>query len=273
MTYIRGNGEDYRQIPNAEKEWEIEAYPMLLADIRAAIGPYKSLTAAVPGIKRDMMAFTEATLPKILQSVDFLNVMTYDLMNRRDTYTHHHSGLDGSIEAIQSYLVSEASDPHDLNVGLGFYVKWFRTAADGSCENVPAIHCRTDMMEDPITGVDLGKAGAFSWHDEVPLELAYSFARALKYGEDDISEGLLRGHFYMDKQERVFWSWDTPHSIDEKLEKISDFFAAYRHDERRDIGGIFAWGLGEDAPRFEHLKAVNQVLGRWGAKTSEHDEL
>lgn len=269
----RGNGEDYKQIPNSEKEWEIDAYPELLAEIRAAIGSSKLLTAAVPGLERDILAFTETTLPKIFESIDFLNVMTYDLMNRRDEYTKHHSGLDESIDAIYPYLDSPVDYPQDLNVGLGFYVKWFRTAADEPCDNVPALGCWTELMEDPVTGADLGKAGAFSWHDEVPPELADSFARALKYGEDEVSEGLLRGHFYMDKQERIFWSWDTPHGIVKKLEEISDFFLGNGHDERYDVGGVFAWGLGEDAPHFEHLKAVNKVLEKWEAKTSEHQEL
>lgn len=219
-----------------------------------------------------MIAFTETTLPRIFESVDFLNVMTYDLMNRRDNYTRHHSDLQGSIDAIMTY-----SDPDgflkDLNVGLGFYVKWFRTAADGPCDIAPGIGCRTDLMEDPVTGADLGKTGAFSWHDEVPSELTESFARAMEHGVDDVHEGVLDGHCYMDKRERIFWSWDTPHSIVKKLEEISDFFAGYEQKKRDDIGGVFAWGLGEDAPHFEHLKAVNRVLERWQARVSEHQEL
>lgn len=199
--------------------------------------------------------------------------MTYDLMNRRDTHTKHHSGLDGSLGALNAYLDSPRVYTQGLNVGLGFYVKWFRTAVDKPCDFVPAIGCSTELMEDPNTGADLGKAGAFSWHDEVPSELAESFARALKYGEDEVSEGLVRGHFYMDKQQRVFWSWDTPHSIINKLEELSDFFLAPGHDKRQDIGGVFAWGLGEDAPHFEHLKAVNKVLQKWEPMPSEHQEL
>ena len=268
----RGNGEDYKQIANSEKEWEIDAYHELLAEIRAAIGPSKLLTAAVPGLKRDMLAFTKTTLPKIYESVDFLNVMTYDLMNRRDTITNHHSGLDNSIEAIYSYLDSkEGGHPQDLNIGLGFYVRWYRIVADDPCDHAP--RCSTELMEDPVTGADLGRAGAFSWHDEVPPELADSFARALKLGENDVSEGLLRGHFYVDRREHIFWSWDTPHTIVNKLEEVSDFFLADSRDERQDIGGVFAWGLGEDAPRFEHLKAVNKLLEKWVARNTEHQEL
>lgn len=33
-----GNGEDYKQISRSEKAWEIEAYPLLLSEIRSALG-------------------------------------------------------------------------------------------------------------------------------------------------------------------------------------------------------------------------------------------
>ncbi|KAF9694885.1 hypothetical protein EKO04_007078 [Ascochyta lentis] len=233
--YPGGNGEDYKQHSNPEKAWEIEAYTQLLAEIRAAIGPSKIISAAVPGLERDMIAFTNSTLPKIKESVDFLNVMTYDLMNRRDNVTKHHSGTSGSKDALRLYSDRGFRAP-ELNLGLGFYVKWFKTASN----------------ETPSTGADLGKAGAFSWHDEVPPELANSFKRALENGVDDGTGADFRGHYYMDKQERIFWSWDTPSSVCTKLDL---FFHV-----GNNIGGLFVWGLGEDAPRYEHLKAVNKAL-------------
>ncbi|KAH6622449.1 42 kDa endochitinase-like protein [Boeremia exigua] len=266
--YPGGNGEDYKQHPNSEKAWEIEAYPKLLAEIRAAIGPHKLITAAVPGLPRDMIAFTETTLPKIYESIDFLNVMSYDLMNRRDGFTKHHSGLDGTIQALHGYT-NPAVHTKNLNIGLGFYIKWYRTASNETCDLVPAIGCRTELMEDPITGADLGKAGAFSWHDEVPTELADSFAKALKNGVDDMTGGLFRGHYYMDKQENIFWSWDTPDSIGKKLDTLFDHVNGHEgYKDLKDIGGVFAWGLGEDAPHFEHLKAANEALNSIGAKDS-----
>jgi GH18 family chitinase len=222
-----------------------------------------------------MISFTSSTLPKIKKSVDFLNIMTYDLMNRRDNVTKHHSGANASEDAVLRYHRRGFRMWH-TNIGLGFYIKWFKTAADDTCDRVPAIGCRTELMEDPVTGADLGKAGAFSWHDEVPQELAGSFYRAMENGVDDINGVRFEGHYYMDKKERIFWSWDTPDSIRKKMNSIL-------HDNG-GIGGLFAWGLGEDAPRFEHLKAVNEVLediergpkwvGHWpGDRTSEHQEL
>lgn len=213
-----------------------------------------------------MIAFKESTLPEIKESVDFLNVMTYDLMNRRDKTTKHHSGMSGSDDALHLYS-DMGFDLRHLNLGFGFYIKWFKTAKNETCDSLPAIGCRTELMEDPLTGADLGKAGAFSWHDEVPPELAESFERAMKNGVDDERKGIFEGHYYMDKQERLFWSWDTPSSISKKLRQL--------HRHLNEIGGVFAWGLGEDAPNFEHLKAVNEALAHWDdeGRANEHQEL
>ena len=71
--YPGGNGQDYRQTPNDKKTGEIEAYALLLAEIKAAIGD-KELSIAIPGKKVDMIAFTEAEVPKIDKAVDFINV-------------------------------------------------------------------------------------------------------------------------------------------------------------------------------------------------------
>lgn len=76
LTSCSGNGEDYKQHPNSEKAWEIEAYPVLLSEIRSALGPKKLISAAVPGLARDMLAFTRSTIPAISASLDFYNVMT-----------------------------------------------------------------------------------------------------------------------------------------------------------------------------------------------------
>ena len=71
--YPGGNGADYKLIPNSARVSEITTYPLLLAAVRAAIGPKSLLTIAVPGLKRDMIAYTKATVPLIAASVDYFN--------------------------------------------------------------------------------------------------------------------------------------------------------------------------------------------------------
>ncbi|CZT46350.1 related to extracellular chitinase [Rhynchosporium secalis] len=240
--YPGGNGEGYKQVPNSKKEWEITAYPLLLAEIRAALGPSKVISAAVPGLRRDMLAFTKTTVPLISNSVDFLNIMTYDLMNRRDTVTKHHTGIELSLDAINAYLENGLA-PEKANLGFAFYVKWFKTDPNGNCSaNVPV--CKTVLMEDPKTGADLGQAGAFSWIDDVPAEFQNSFSKVLRDGTYDEEHG---GHCYWDENENIWWTWDTPDAILKKFPAIVD---------KKKLGGVFAWGLGEDSKDWSHLKAL-----------------
>ncbi|KAL3440154.1 glycoside hydrolase superfamily [Aspergillus insuetus] len=250
--YPGGNGEDYKRIPNSVKEWEISAYPLLLSTIRHAIGPTKLLSAAVPGLPRDMLAFTSNTVHAISASLDFFNVMTYDLMNRRDTVTRHHTGIDGSITAVDAYIANGVP-AEKVNLGFAFYVKWFRTDPNtaAECARSP-IGCRTVLMEDPDTGDDLGKAGGFSWHDAVPEALSPSFQRALERGVYDAQGG---GYYFWDEQENLFWSFDTVYAIQRKVPIVV---------AGRGLGGVFAWGLGEDAPDFEHLRALTGAYRGYG---------
>ena len=71
--YPGGNGQDYGQIPNEQKVSEIETYPLLLVEIKAAIGK-RELSIAVPGREADMIAFTAEQVPKIDKTVDSINV-------------------------------------------------------------------------------------------------------------------------------------------------------------------------------------------------------
>ncbi|PHH85293.1 hypothetical protein CDD83_631 [Cordyceps sp. RAO-2017] len=237
--YPGGNRDDYKLIPNRKRVWEIEAFVLLLQDLRAALGPLKILSVAVPGLKRDQMAFSSSTLPRIVEQVDFLNVMSYDLMNRRDTVVVHHSGVSASRDALDCY-VEQGAPPRKLNLGLGYYVKWFLTQ---DCGPDRPLGCPTQLLEDPDTGADLGKTGAFSWHDQVPAALAPSFSRAQTLGRyfEDGSFG------YWDGEEQRWWSFDTPGVIDRKMSDVVG---------PRQLGGVFAWGLGEDAPGFTHLAAT-----------------
>lgn len=267
LTHCRGNGEDYKTTPNSERDWEIDAYPKLLSDIRKALGPLKVISAAVPGLPRDMLAFTSSTLPSIMASVDFLNIMTYDLMNRRDNVTKHHTGIQNSLEAIDAY-VSAGVPPSRANLGLAFYVKWFKTDPNAreECKERP-VGCKAALMEDPTTGADLGKAGAFSWHDEVPRDVSKSFKYALERG---IYDGEGGGHYCFDAEEDLFWSWDTEEAIKKKFPGVV---------EKRALGGVFAWGLGEDASTegishgFKHLKATSKEIRRLKMEKVERSEL
>ncbi|KAF2272374.1 glycoside hydrolase [Westerdykella ornata] len=169
--YPGGNGADYKQVPNSEKVYEIEAFPKLLAAVRSAIGKDKILSIAVPGKKGDMIAFTEQAGPLIWPSVDYVNVMSYDLMNRRDNVTAHHTSVKGATQSIENYLAIGAP-ANKLNLGFAFYAKFFTTTP--SCAQQPPLGCPIVAAEDPVTGKDTLTSGAWTFERShmQPLDLA-----------------------------------------------------------------------------------------------------
>ncbi|OTB02712.1 glycoside hydrolase family 18 protein [Hypoxylon sp. CI-4A] len=250
--YPGGNGDDWKKVPNEERQWEVAAYPKLLTAIRKELGQDHLMSAAVPGLPRDMIAFTPETVPQIMESLDFLNVMTYDLMNRRDSITKHHTGIQASLESIHAYK-SRGAASDKINLGFAFYAKYFRTERS-ACAGNP-IGCPTALLEDPKTGTDLGRAGSFSWRDDVPQDVKASFERATTQGKYDAVGG---GYYYWDQDETLWWTFDTPSAISKKFPYVV---------EAEGLGGVFAWGLGEDAPKWNHLKALNAgVRGLLGKK-------
>ncbi|CAD6504078.1 BgTH12-05815 [Blumeria graminis f. sp. triticale] len=154
-----GNGADYRVNPNSEKTSEIETYPLLLAEIRAAIGPHKLLTIATPGLLRDFLAYTPEKSASIWESVDWVNVMTYDLMNRRDSISKHHTDIKSSLQTIDYYINTLSLDPAKINLGFATYAKWFKLDPSQPCED--GLGCATVLLEN-ADGSDAEMSGAVS---------------------------------------------------------------------------------------------------------------
>ncbi|RYP49351.1 hypothetical protein DL768_004911 [Monosporascus sp. mg162] len=226
--YPGGNGADYKQIPNENKVDEITNFALLLQEIKAAIGE-KELSIAVPGLQRDMIAFTPQQAPLINDAVDVVNVMTYDLMNRRDNTTTHHTSVKASLNTIDTYLAL-GFDACKLNLGFAFYAKFFET--QGQCSQ--PIGCPTVLLED-ANGGDTGKSGAVTFLEVPPV---------LASGQADTTEG---GQWYWDPATSNFWTWDTPDFIAQKFKDIV---------KARGLGGVMAWSLGEDSSDFAYIKAL-----------------
>lgn len=85
--------------------------------------------------------------------------MTYDLMNRRDTHTAHHTSVQGTTTAIENYIAIGAS-VDKINLGFAFYAKFFTTAGD--CSSTP-LGCVIAAAEDPVTGQDMLTSGAWTF--------------------------------------------------------------------------------------------------------------
>ena len=84
--------------------------------------------------------------------------MSYDLMNRRDTVTKHHSSAIDAENSIKDYLAMGAP-PSKLNLGFAYYAKYFTT--QGDCSGSP-LNCPIVLAED-AQGKDTLTSGAWTF--------------------------------------------------------------------------------------------------------------
>lgn len=166
--------------------------------------------------------------------------MTYDLMNRRDTETHHHSSISGSLNSIDIYL-ERGFTASKMNLGIAFYAKYFQTAEGVQCD--APIGCKTAVLEAP-DGSDTGLSAAVTFE-----KASYNdaeFVRVLENGKVDELNG---GAWYWDAQTSKFWTWDTPELIARKFEEIV---------KAKGLGGVFAWSLAQDSYDWSRFKAMQE---------------
>lgn len=106
-----------------------------------------------------MIAFTAEQGPKIFESVDMVNVMAYDLMNRRNNVTMHHSSVVDSLDTVHAYQEIGLSGDK-INLGFAYYAKWFTTKA--GCSEEHPIGCEVEPLE-TADGGDTGKSGVLTF--------------------------------------------------------------------------------------------------------------
>ncbi|OJJ99978.1 hypothetical protein ASPACDRAFT_119904 [Aspergillus aculeatus ATCC 16872] len=296
--YPGGNGQDYRQTPNSAKVPEIDNYPLFLKAIRDAIGPNKLLSIAVPGKLEDFIAFTPTNGPKIWPSVDMVNIMSYDLMNRRNNVTMHHTSVVDSHTTLKAYAAI-GLESSKMNLGFAFYAKWFTTDPNADCKTNP-IGCKAAVMEN-ADGSDNGKSGALTFEKSTmsaaPGNLKTStdgtcgFDKGTKcpsgqccsqYGNcgttDDFCQagclsdyGTCKGISITDSWRRALSEGTTDATMGGQYyfdDSINIFWSWDTGDligrkftdivDAEQVGGIMAWSLGEDTLAWEHLSAMQK---------------
>ncbi|KAB8259989.1 glycoside hydrolase superfamily [Aspergillus pseudonomiae] len=295
--YPAGNGEDYKDTPNDQKKDEIETYPLLLAAIRKELGKDKLISIATPGKRGDMIAFTKEQGPKIWESVDMVNIMTYDLMNRRNNVTSHHTSVQGSLDSVKAYE-EIGLDTQKINLGVAYYAKWFETKKDAGCDTQP-LGCEVAELED-AKGKDTGKSGALTFEKgtmgEPAKDLKDSTDGSCGFGKGKCPSGTCcsqygtcgttdahcqagcQSDYGTCKGISLIDSWRRAEKdgvTDEEAggqyyfdKEVNLFWSwdtapliARKFKEIVDaekLGGVMAWSLGEDTLEWEHLHAMQQ---------------
>jgi chitinase len=255
-----------------------------------------------------MTAFTEETGPEIWAPVDYINIMAYDLMNRRDQVTDHHTSVEGAKEAVENYLAISAP-PEKINLGFAFYAKYFTTA--GAC-GASALGCAVVSAEDS-NGDDTHKSGAWTFekahmapYDKSAIKPSYdgkcgadvmtscSTGCCSQYGNCGVTPEHCSGGCQHDfgtgcTDPDVFGSWQKAlkkgvtdeqaggeyyFDDDQKLFWTWDTPALIERKfteivDEYELGGVMAWSLGEDSYDWSHIKEISSEVAKRSA-VAEH---
>jgi chitinase len=227
----------------------------------------------------------------------FSEVMSYDLMNRRDTVTAHHSSISGAAQAVQNYL-DIGAPASKINLGFAYYAKYFTTAGD--CTSSP-LNCPIVVAEDPITGKDTLTSGAWTFekshmqpvNGSVPVsndgtcgaEKGTKCASGCcsQYGNCGTSKEHCSGacqHAFgtgcTDADIAGSWQLAAANGVTDNESGGQYFFdaanklfwtwdttqlMARKFQEivaKNKLGGVMAWSLGEDSYDWSHIQAMAQ---------------
>ncbi|RYO82930.1 hypothetical protein DL766_006991 [Monosporascus sp. MC13-8B] len=216
-------------------------FPLLMEELRNELNSTgKGLSIAVPGRPEDVAVYSQYG-SRIWKTVDFVNVMAYDLMNRRNNGTGHHASLTGANDTITEYAGKLGLDPGKINLGFPFYAKFFELEK-GECSGPFGYeHCGRMCLN------NFGDCHG----NGIYLDMVKSFQGAMDHGKFDEAEG---AWWYIDTQHsprNFFWAWDAPDTIEEKVTGIVN---------KRGLGGVMAWSLGEDSYDWARVKAMNAAI-------------
>lgn len=205
-------------------------FTLLVNELRKELGKESIVSFAAGGFT----AFLDKSVEwkKVMKKVDFVNLMTYDLVNGYAKATGHHTPLYGTPQQTEStdhavnYLINLGIPSNKLIIGGAFYSRIF--------ENVPPAN---NGLYQP------GKFKTAEVYKNFPTAL--SADSGFVYYWDEVA----KAPYLYNEQQKLFVTFDDRHSLDLKAKYVVD----------KKLGGIMFWQLAQDIRSGGLLDAIHEV--------------
>jgi chitinase len=210
-------------------------FTLLVKKIREVLGKEYELSFAAGGFKDFFIYSVE--WDKVMQYVNYVNLMTYDIVNGYSNQTGHHTPLfstsrqEGSVDFTVRYLDSIGVPRNKLVIGAAFYARVYKNVADTnyglyqSCEFSDYVN-----FKDFNTYFAKGSGFINLWDSEAEAPYSYN------------------------KGKRLFATYDDKHSVALKTQYIM----------RKKLGGIMFWSLNGDNYKDGLLQIIDDTIRHGG---------
>ncbi len=206
-------------------------FTALISTLRQVLGKKSTITFAAGGFGK----FLEESVDwkTVMPMVDYVNLMTYDLISGFSTVTGHHTALYGTPDQKEStdncvrYLISKGVEPRKLIIGAAFYARIW--------EGVSPV--RNGLYQSGKFKQSLG-------YSDFPKNLTEQQGYAFYW------DSTAKAPFAYNAKEKTFATYDDKRSIQEKSTYVAT----------KGLGGIMFWHLGHDTPKNGLVEVMNSVL-------------
>jgi len=200
----------------------------LVQQLRKTLGKAATITFAAGGFNTYLQKSVD--WEKVMKEINYINLISYDLINGYATETGHHTALystpkqqESTDNAVQ-YLLKIGVDPKKIIIGAAFYARIW--------ENVSA------------TNNGLYQSGKFkegiSYHD-FPERLS------AKSGYKSYWDDIAKAPYSYNETEKRFATYDDKRSIELKTKYVID----------KGLGGIMFWEVSNDIHKGGLVDMIN----------------
>jgi len=208
-----------------------DAFTALVKELRSTLGKEKVISFAAGGFQSYLDS--AVNWKKVMRYVDYVNLMSYDLVSGYATTTGHHTALysnpkqkESTDNAVQ-FLIKNGVKPGKIIIGAAFYARiWENVSAENNgLYQSGKFKMGTDFKNFPST---LSKDSGFVFHWDEVTQAPYAY--------------------HPDR--KLFATFDDKRSVALKAQYVT----------QHKLGGIMFWQLGSDTYADGLLQTINQNL-------------